>query len=383
MGRTTAALTRLLAAQGQHIEDRVRDSHMAIADRVFNAVGPIASPVRMVHDQIGAGLHAAVRQALGVAGEVGARAADRVDDRLVSESAMGHATVGAILGLVGDSVRESEPDLDWPTVLLRDGEVVAEHGGPRPVPSTTRELVVLLHGLCETDRSWAWGTDLARPSIPTRIAAPDRDVLLARVNSGRRPAEVGAELAFLLAALDSASVERVVLVGHSMGGLVARAALRTAVADGFGWVERCDTLVTIGTPHLGAPLEKAVEVLVRAGAVAREVDAITSWFDQRSSGVRDLRHGTMTGHDAPGRPVAVVPLPPHVTMHTIGATLRNPVLAAIAGDGLVTHGSAHAVGAAELAALRGTNLHLAGRSHFDLVADPEVGEHVARLVDGG
>jgi pimeloyl-ACP methyl ester carboxylesterase len=382
MGRTTAALARLLLAQGQHIEDRVRDTHIAVSDRVFDAIGPIAAPVRTIHDQLGHTVHGAVRQGIGVVGQLAARVASQVDDELVADTAAGRATIGVVLGLVGSSIRETEPDLDWPTTLLDiDGTVLAAFGGARATPLRTPEVVVLLHGLCETEQAWRWGTGLTRPSIPDRLAAPDRTIVLARVNSGRRPAEVGAELAHVLAAIDSDAVQRVVLVGHSMGGLLARAAVRSAVADGFGWVERCDTLITVGTPHLGAPLEQAVEVLVRAGAMAREVDAITSWFEQRADGVRDLRHGTITDDVAPGQPAPTVSLPAHVAMHTVGSTLRQPVLAALAGDGLVKHDSAHAVGRPDIALRRGPSLHLTGRSHFDLLADPQVGAHLAAIVD--
>lgn len=49
----------------------------------------------------------------------------------------------------------------------------------------------------------------------------------------------------------------IVVVAHSMGGLVARLMLETGRFDAKPWFSRIDRLVTIGTPHLGAPLALA------------------------------------------------------------------------------------------------------------------------------
>src|SRR5262249_13101406 len=102
--------------------------------------------------------------------------------------------------------------------------------------------------------------------------------------------ENGRALARLLSRLDA---EEIVLVGHSMGGLVAR----SAAAAGGEWVARLKQVVCIGSPHLGAPLAKGVPVLA---AVLRAVDAAgtqvpASVLDGRSAGIRDLR----TGCDVP------------------------------------------------------------------------------------
>lgn len=44
------------------------------------------------------------------------------------------------------------------------------------------------------------------------------------------------------------------LLAHSMGGLVARAALEPKGASEQSWFSKVEGLVTLGTPHLGAPL---------------------------------------------------------------------------------------------------------------------------------
>lgn len=379
MGTMAAALTRLLGAQGQEIQDRVVDMHGAVAERVFGALGPLGTPSRAVHDAVSDRVHAVVRAALGGAGRVGGSLAGQVPDEVVLASPRGRTVVGVVLGLIGDHVREVEPDLAWPSVLVHDGEVVASSRDPVVDPTGADELVVLLHGLCETELAWSLGARRGRRPLPDVLAAPGREVLLARMNTGLRPAELGTELADLLE--QRAGTARVVLVGHSLGGLVARAALRTATVRRQAWVRRCDTLVTLGTPHLGAPLEKAVDVLVRAGGLAAEIDAITRWFDQRSVGIRDLRHGVDDDASPAGTAVVAAPLPAHVRLHTVGAALPGGV-GTLVGDGLVRLASAHARGLRRpLQARRGEPLDVVG-SHFDLLCDPTVTGHVARLVAG-
>ncbi len=381
MGTMAAALGRLLGAQGQEIQDRVVHMQTAVADRVFRALGPFGVPSRVMHDAVSDGVHGAVRAALGGVGHVGGLLAGQVSDEALLASPRGRTLVGIVLGLIGDHVREEEPDLAWPMVMVRDGDVVASSDELAAVaPTTAGELVVLLHGLCETELVWSLGEGPQRPPLPAVLAGAGREVLLVRMNTGLRPAELGADLASLLEARSGSA--RVVLVGHSLGGLVARAALRSGTAREHSWVGRCDTLVTLGTPHLGAPLEKAVDMLVRAGGLTPEVDAVTRWFDQRSAGIRDLRHGIDDAGAEPGVAVVAAPLPAHVRLHTVGAALRGTA-GAVVGDGLVRPVSAHARGLRRpLQARRGEPLDVTG-SHFDLLCDPTVTTHVARVVGGG
>ena len=210
MGTMAAALVRLLGAQGQHVEDAAASMHASIAGRVFRALGPLGAPTRAVHDTVAEGVHGLVRASLGGTGWLGGVLAEAVPDEVLLASPRGRTLVGAVLGLIGDRVREEEPDLAWPTVLLGQGAVSAG------------EVVVLLHGLCETDLAWSMGATVARPGLAEVLDEPGRSVLVARMNTGLRAAELGRDLATLLE--EQTGGTRVVLVGHSLGGLVGRAA---------------------------------------------------------------------------------------------------------------------------------------------------------------
>ena len=165
--------------------------------------------------------------------------------------------------------------------------------------------------------------------------------LTVRYTTGQAIEDSGAELAALLARLVDAwpvAVDRIVLVGHSMGGLVIRAGL----AVGGHWRGLVSDVITLGTPHSGAPLER---VAVRGLALASSLPVtahIAALGDERSTGIKDLGIAE------------VAPATPGPRWHLVAATLgpgdatgvvrraRAGLLSPL-GDGLVTVDSAFAV----------------------------------------
>ena len=98
----------------------------------------------------------------------------------------------------------------------------------RPPPA----LVVFLHGLMETERGWRLG---GREPYGARLRRePGLTPVYVRYNSGRHISENGRSLADLLERVVAewpVEVEEVALVGHSMGGLVARSACHLGALD--------------------------------------------------------------------------------------------------------------------------------------------------------
>ena len=147
------------------------------------------------------------------------------------------------------------------------------------------------------------------------------------------------------------SLDELVIVGHSAGGLVARSACHQAGARGDTWPQRLTKMVFIGTPHHGAPLERGghwIDTILDAGPYT---SAFSRLGKLRSAGITDLRHGSLLdgdwdgadrfahGHDTR----AVVPLPAGVTCYAIaGSVSRHArgVREALLGDGLVPVASA-------------------------------------------
>ena len=227
-----------------------------------------------------------------------------------------------------------------------------------------------------------------RPGSPRSSAARRSHV---RYNTGRHISENGRSLSELLEALVAAwpvEVERIALVGHSMGGLVSRSACHYASAEGARWVGLVRHVVSLGTPHMGAPLEQAVHVLTAGFGLAPEVRPFGGFLRRRSAGIRDLRHGSLVDEDWEARdPDALkaaalteVPLLEGADHCFVAATItrsRRHPLGRLLGDVLVLEASASGRSRdRHLPFKEEHGMHLGGAHHLALLNHPEVYERL-------
>jgi pimeloyl-ACP methyl ester carboxylesterase len=227
---------------------------------------------------------AAAELALGAAALLGARSAIDADTALA-----------VLNGVVGDHLAETGNPLAIEMALRHQGErLVLERGALRArFPGAPRKLLVFLHGSCRHDRPrCAPGQD--------GLSAIARELGFARIdllyNTGLHVSANGRACAALLERLVAAwpvTLDELALVGHSMGGLVARSAAHAAEVEGHIWRGKLRTLVCIASPHHGAPLERAggwVDVLL---GVSRRSAPLARLGKIRSAGVTDLRFGSV------------------------------------------------------------------------------------------
>ena len=299
-------------------------------------------------------------------------------------SARREAWVAALNGVRGDALAASGDPLAT-TLHLRHGSrplVLAPDALRQSVADPSDVLVVRVHGICMHDGQW--GREQAA-ALAEGLGATD---LAARYNSGRHISETGRDLDAALAALVDGwpvAVRRLVIVGHSMGGLVARSAVQAAQEAGRDWLGRDVSLVTLGSPHHGAPLERLGNAVDRLLGATRWSRPFARIGQVRSAGVTDLRWGTVRDHDwagqdrfASGRDVrSPTPLPPGVAVYAVAAVTgdRHALRDQTVGDGLVPLDSAlgrHADPAFDLALPPGRRWVATGLSHFDLTHDPAV-----------
>lgn len=208
----------------------------------------------------------------------------------------------------------------------------------------TGKLLVLIHGLCMNDRQWHRGVDGDGvghdhgAALATELAYTP---VYLRYNSGLPIAANGRLLSALLEQLIKNwphPLEELVIIGHSMGGLVTRSACHYALEDGHTWIKHLDKLVFLGTPHHGAPLERGGQGLDFLLKLSPYSAPFTRIAKTRSAGITDLRHGNLTDD-----PEALVPLPRGVACYAIAASLaagRSKLRETLVGDGLVPVNSA-------------------------------------------
>jgi pimeloyl-ACP methyl ester carboxylesterase len=184
-------------------------------------------------------------------------------------------------------------------------------------------------------------------------------------------------------------VQEIVLVGHSMGGLVARSAGHQAQSAGHDWVRHVHHVFCLGSPHLGAPLERGANFAGWALAGLPETRPVAKVLNARSAGIKDLRYGALCEEDWRDLdPDALwqhnrsdVPFLEHAQHYTICATVtRDPEsrLAAIVGDLLVLLPSASGRGrpGRSIPFPIENGLHVGGITHFHLLNHPAVYEQM-------
>ena len=353
----------------------IQTAHAAIADRVFGALGAWGLPARVIHDGVSTAVYAGVR--LGVGG--GARAAAAVarlqgaDPDAVSRSKRGSTTQAILNGLVGHELALEGDALAIRLGYWQDGEPLAPTAGDlaHHLPDATPALAVFVHGLFETERSWTLGDDT--PYSALLRAHQGWTPLHVRYNSGLPVLQNGRALSALLeetAANWPVPLERIALVGHSMGGMVGRVAGQTALRDGSRWRGHLSHVACLGTPHQGAPLEQVIHQAADLLSRVPETAGFAGVLESRSAGIRDLRRGIDAG-----------PLPGDVHHLFVAATFtRDPEhpVGLVFGDLLVKPDSA--AGPADCEISTEDVVHLSGLTHFNLLNHRAVYEHLERFL---
>ncbi len=285
------------------------------------------------------------------------------------------ALLAVVNGVVGDHLAATHNPLAIRPALRRHDTAPA-----------TGKVAVLVHGLCMNDRQW-------RRKGHDHGAALARDLgytpLYAHYNSGEHISTNGRILADLLETTLAdwpQPLDELVIIGHSMGGLVARSACHYAAEAGQRWLQSLRKLVFLGTPHHGSPWERSGNWIDIGLGLVSYTAPLARVGKLRSAGITDLRHGSLLDEDWNAhdrfehnhdvrRPL---PLPDGVCCYAVAAALDESeagYVSNLIGDGLVPLQSAHGDHAREEfhlgvpAAQRwtGYNMH-----HLDLLDRPEV-----------
>jgi pimeloyl-ACP methyl ester carboxylesterase len=380
----------------------VRDLHMAVAERAFTAVGPGGTPARVVHDGVAEALHGGVRTALAALPRGASAAFARAthdEGPALGQSPRGSLALAALNAYIGDALVARDSPLALAMTLRHRGEdlPLEPDALARALPDAGPRLAIFVHGLGETDASWRLRADAQQPAYGARLR---RDLghtpIELRYNTGLHISDNGRALAALLEELHEAwpvAVEEIVLVGHSMGGLVARSACHYASVEDHAWTSAVRHVFCLGSPHLGAPLEKGVNALNWALGRVPETRPLANLLGVRSAGIKDLRYGACVEEDwcdcDPDELLTDrchdVPLLPGARFYFVAATLsRRPgdPLGVILGDLLVRVPSASGEGRRRRVGFAiEDGRRLGGLTHFDLLNHSAVYDQIRAWIE--
>src|SRR5215471_2034685 len=370
----------------------VEGIHRAVAGRAFGAVGPVGLPARLLHDGIARSTYRGLRAAASVAGRGAGLAAGLLppETRDLSGRRAAATLLAVLNGVAGDRLAAGGSGAAISmSIRVGGADVTAEPAAlAAAFPDAGGRLAVFVHGLCGSEHSWdaRGGPDSVDYGVRLEADLGYTPVRL-RYNSGRHVSENGRELARLLEDLLAAwpaPVREIALIGHSMGGLVARSACHYGAESGARWTPRVRHVVCLGTPHLGAPLEKAANVVSHSLGALPETRPFAQLVNRRSAGIKDLRFGSVVDEDWRGRDVDAfledacreIPFLETAAYTFIGATVtRDPEhpLGHLLGDMLVRLPSASGRGGRRSTVFEaGDRHHVGGVHHLDLLHSPAV-----------
>ncbi|HEX5697435.1 MAG TPA: alpha/beta hydrolase, partial [Rhodoferax sp.] len=259
------------------------------------------------------------------------------------------AVLAALNGVMGDRLQASANPLATP-MTLRFRNQVLDWAAPPDADQVSGKVLLVIHGLCMNERQWN-SQQAGEPVNHAELlgAALGYTPVYVRYNSGLHVSENGHLLARQLEELVHGwpvPVTELSVLAHSMGGLVTRSALASVTAKPLAWPGLLKSIVFLGTPHHGSPLERAgnwVDVVLGSTPYSRPFAKLGQL---RSAGITDLRYGHVLdadwqGHDRFRRKPdsrAHLPLPAGVACFAVAATTsakRSPLADRLVGDGLV------------------------------------------------
>ncbi len=314
-----------------------------------------------------------------------------LDDHISSSER--EAVLSAVNGVLGDHLEASANTLAIPMQLRREGKPLElTRDG---LTGAKGKVLLMVHGLCMNDLQWRRnGHDHA-----TALAADGGfSPVYVRYNSGLHISANGRALSEQIESLVHAwpvPIDELVILAHSMGGLVTRSACHYGTQARHDWLRHLRQIVFLGTPHHGAPLERGGNWTNLILESSPYTIAFARLGKVRSAGITDLRYGSLLDEDwhgkdrfARSRRSRAIALPTDVKCTAIAASIaqkNGTSIKQLLGDGLVPLGSAlgrHVDPGKDLAFPKTCQWVGYGMNHLDLLDRKEVYAQLRRRLCG-
>ena len=379
-------LTRLITDATIGITDLVEAVHRRVVHPSFLPSTPIQhlitkiagltyKNIRWSARFIGSGTDKALEQLASVLGET-----EATDEREAIRSVLN--------GVIGDYLEKNENPLKITMQFRHQGKAIPldSKSLDKAYPTINGKIILMVHGLCMNDIQWTrkehnHGTVLAKELHKTPIYL--------HYNSGRHISTNGQDFNKLLEGLLRhwpVPVEELVIIAHSMGGLVSRSALHYGQQQKKSWTKYLKKIIFLGTPHHGAPLEQAGNYLDVALEAIPYAKPFARLGKIRSAGVTDLRYGNLLDEDwqdndrfkMQGDQRRHISLPEQVECYSIAGIVgeeTGSVSPQLLGDTMVGVKSAlgqHKIPAKNLQFKKENTSIAYGNAHLDLLNNPQI-----------
>jgi len=307
--------------------------------RTTGITGMVYRNIRTVSGLVGDGIDLLLKQFSSLLGEK-------------CSSPEREAALAALNGVLGDHLAARHNPLTIPMQFRRNGVPLAigEQAFDEAIRQSDGKIALMVHGSCMNDLQWnSQGHDHGAALAHDLGYLP----VYLHYNTGLHVSQNGREFAGLIEVFIKQLPQPIelVIIAHSMGGLVSRSACHYGKIACHSWLNHLLKIVFLGTPHHGSPLERVgnwIDIIL-------EISPYSAPFSRlgkiRSAGITDLRYGNILDEDWKGRDRfesskdhrSAVPLPDDLQCYTIAATTSKKLSILgdqLIGDGLVTLNSA-------------------------------------------
>ena len=290
-------ITRLITDATVGITDLVEAMHQQIvhppllpSTPIQNAITKIAgftyNNIRWSTQLIGSGIDKALGQMTTTLGE-----GETTDKK--------EAMRAVLNGVIGDYLEKRENPLQITMQFKHQASATSldKKSIEKAYPTINGKILLMVHGSCMNDIQWTRNSHNHGKAL---AKAFDKTPIYLHYNSGRHISTNGQDFSKLLAELVQhwpIPVEEIVIMAHSMGGLVTRSAVHYGQQQQLSWTKQLKKIIFLGTPHHGAPLERAgnfLDVILETIPYAKPFARLGKI---RSAGVTDLRYGNLLDED--------------------------------------------------------------------------------------